>query len=157
MSFKLSRATSQSVPEGLTKNVDSGTTAFAEGALLLLQSDDEWAECGADPASIGAVALHGYGTSTAIGAHFGRVEFPTGKCLAIPVQGKVWRAQYIGTPALGDCGVVKDSDGKWKVDFSDTTNDRVTVTKILNNTELGGFNEVECFFIASVIQVVNPA
>lgn len=150
MSLKLYHATSQSVPEALLKTVDSGTTAFLEGALLLKQADDEWAECGADPTEVSAVALHPYGANTAVGALHGRKEFPSGKCLAIPVKGKQFRAKYVGTPALGAFGAIKDSDNYWKVDFNETTTDVFQVLKILSSSDLGfsGFPEV-------VVQVID--
>ena len=55
----------------------------------------------------------------------------------MPERGQLFRARYTGTlpaaTAIGTgYGVVKDSDGIWKVDFSDTTADRVMLRKILD-------------------------
>lgn len=154
MSFQLSRAEDQSI-DALLKDVDSGTTAFLDGALLLKQADDEWAECGADPTEVSAVALHRYGANTGVGNVTGRHEFPPNKALGIPVAGRRrFTAEYVGTPALGDFGVIKDTDDKWKIDFNETTTDVVTVTKIPSDPadDLGWVehDRCECYFIASV-------
>lgn len=155
MSFKLSRLDDQGIgaPGALTKNVDAGTTVLTKGALVLLQSDNEWAECGADPAAVAAVGLHAYGSNTSgFGAIAGRKEFPPNKLVAIPVKGRHFRAQYVGTAALGEFGVIKDSDDEWKVDFNETTTKVVRVVRILENTDkgFGSIDEVECTFIDSV-------
>lgn len=153
MSFKLSRLDSQSQPRTLTKTVDSGTTAFNKGALLIVDAQDEYAEAGADPATITAVALHDYGTdSDGYGGH-GKKEFPAGKAVAVAVEGQRFRAKFVGTAALGAFGVVRDTDSDWKVDFNETVATRFQVTRLLDN-ELGDIPEVEGYFLAANVGIM---
>jgi hypothetical protein len=103
--------------------------AYLQGALLLVNGSNQLAECGADPASIAAVSCTDVGADTSGFNILGQKNFPPGKVQAIRVtRERRFRALYVGTlPAVdgGSYGVVKDSDGKWKVDFSDTTATRV--------------------------------
>lgn len=156
MSFKLARAKSQSIPRTKTKALAAGS-AFKIGALLLVNGNDEYAECGADPASIAAVSESGAGASTEIGNRFGKEEFPPGFMQGTAVQDEVeFRARYIGAlpaNAGGVYGVVKDADGFWKVDFTDVVNTRVKLQRILAVSP-ENLPEVIVTFIAANIQVI---
>jgi hypothetical protein len=103
----------------------AAASAFLRGAPLLKDANGAWAECGADPALIGAFAESDCGTNAGGFSHFGTKEFPPGYMVGTLVQNEVvFRARYIGTlPAAdgGSYGLTKDSDGLWKVDFSKTT------------------------------------
>ena len=126
------------------------------GALLKENTSGEWEECGADPTVIAAVALSGYGNSLAYGTL--RLDgFPPGYCQAALVRrGLPFRAKYVGT--LGTIGtsygVVVDSDGDWKVDFSDTTNVSVKLVEIPAAENLGFPAEVIVVFLDAAAQQI---
>lgn len=98
--------------------------ASGQGALLLLNGSGQFAECGADPALIAAVANGPGGTDTSGFNILGKKEFPPGYMQGISVaSGVKFLSPYMGTlPGAdgGTYGVTKDSDGFWKVDFSKT-------------------------------------
>jgi|SRR3982751_2449359 len=156
MSFKLARAKSQSIPRTKEKALAAGA-AFKLGALLLVNANDEYAECGADPALIAAVSESAAGASTEIGNRLGKEEFPPGRMQGTAVQDEVeFRARYVGAlPGAvgGSYGVVKDADGFWKVDFTDAVNTRV---KYVRNYGLSPENlpEVGCIVLAANVQVI---
>lgn len=156
MSFKLARAKSQSIPRTKQKALAAGS-AFKIGALLLVNGSDEYAECGADPASIAAIAESGAGASTEIGNRLGKEEFPPGFMQATAVQDEVeFRARYIGSlpgAAGGSYGVVRDSDLFWKVDFTDTVNTRVKFLRSLAGSP-ENVPEVIVVFLAANVQVI---
>lgn len=155
MSFKLARLEGQSVKNHVQLPYASGST-FPQGALVLRNASNEWAECGADPVAIGGVSEHGVGADTlGYGGH-GYKEFPPGYAIVIPVQGETrFLAKYVGTlPAVdgGSYGVVKDADGDWKVDFAETVATRVKLvgrrTGSPENLAL-----VEVTFLAANVQI----
>lgn len=122
MSFQLAHPVGTAVPRVVQKPLAGGYAAL-EGALILADASDNFAECGADPAAIGAVAISAGGTDTSGFVRFGKKEFPPGF-----MQGIVWdpnvifSARYVGgLPAANGAsyGVVKDADGYWKVDFTE--------------------------------------
>jgi hypothetical protein len=126
MSFQLAHPgpSGQAVPRIVQKPLAGGYAAL-EGALILADASDNFAECGADPTSIGAVAVSPGGTDASGFVRFGKKEFPPGF-----MQGIVWDPNYIfsaryigGLPAANGAnyGVVRDTDLYWKVDFTDTT------------------------------------
>lgn len=121
---------------------DSAAT-FKPGALLVTASDGELEECGADPAAIKAVSL-GYANE---GPGFKMANNPaviTGRqykisvALVTPTQIFVGRGVNGGTDPVTPTqtmvnesyGVVKDSNGIWAIDLSDTSNTRVTIVRI---------------------------
>jgi hypothetical protein len=124
MSFQLAYPKGQSVPRIIEKAVAAGQS-WNLGALLIADANDAWAECGADPASIGAVAIAPYGTDTSGFNILGRQEFPPGRVQAITLTAEIQLScKYVGTlPAAngGSYGVVRDTDGLWKLDFAETT------------------------------------
>jgi hypothetical protein len=63
MSFQLAHPDGLRVPRTVEKNL-AAAQAFNAGALLLADASDNFAECGADPASIAVVAVSGAGTDT---------------------------------------------------------------------------------------------
>jgi hypothetical protein len=156
MSFILARAKSRSIPRVRDKALAAGA-AFELGALLLVNASDEFAECGADPASIAAVAESGAGASTEIGAHLGKKEFPPGRMQGTWVGDDVeFRARYVGTlpgAAGGAYGVVRDTDSKWKVDFAETVNTRVRFVRSLAASP-ENVPEVIVTFLAANVQIM---
>jgi hypothetical protein len=95
--------------------------AFVKGALLIRDGAGAWAECGADPAAIGAVALSNYQVDNSGFSPLGRTEFPPGFMQGMAVQGEqVFHAEYVGAlPAVdgGSYGVTRGVDLVWRVDF----------------------------------------
>lgn len=124
MSFQLAYPKGVAVPRIIEKSLAAGQ-AFEVGALLVADASDNWAECGADPASIAAVACSPAGADSTGFNVLGRREFPSGKVQAIALSAEVpLSCKYVGTlPAAngGSYGVVKDTDGFWKLDFAETT------------------------------------
>jgi hypothetical protein len=131
MSFQLAEPAGQDAPRIYERDQAAGAS-WNMGALLLVDASGNFAECGADPAAIAAVACTGAGTDTSGFNVFAKKGFPPGKMQAIALRaGLKFAARYVGTlPAAdgGSYGVVRDADGLWKVDFSDTTATRVKLT-----------------------------
>jgi len=131
MSFILADAgPGGTIPDIVERPLASGY-AEEQGALLVVNGSGEYAACGADPPLIAAVANTPGGTDTAGFNILGHKEFPPGYMQGINVaNGRMFRARYAGTlPAAdgGQYGVVRDTDGLWKVDFDEVTDTRVTL------------------------------
>lgn len=110
---------------------------FNVGALLLVDANGAFAECGADPAAIAAVSESGAGTDASGFNRFGAKSFPPGYVQGTTVRGRIFRARYTGAlPAAdgGSYGVVRLADGDWAVDFGDTTATRVKLVGRLTNS-----------------------
>jgi len=156
MSFKLARPRGHTIPPTRNFPLAAGA-AFEIGALLVRDANGAWAECGADPASIGGVAEAPAGTDTSGFIRTGKREFPPGYMQATLVQGEVpFLARYVGTlPAAngGSYGVVRDTDGLWKVDFSDTTATRVKLTGRRTDAP-ENLALVEVVFLAANVQII---
>lgn len=156
MSFEAAKLNSGSIPRHRELPLASGA-AGEDGALLVRDGDGNWAECGADPAVVGGVANSGFGADTSGFAALGRKEFPTGYMVGtLVVDEQPFTAQYVGSlPAAdgGSYGVVRDTDGKWKVDFSDTTN---LVVKLVGRRtgETPAVARVVVTFLPAVVQVI---
>jgi hypothetical protein len=131
VSFQLAHpgdpAGGKGVPRIVHKNL-AAAQAFNAGALLLADASDNYAECGANPAAIAAVAVSGAGTDTSGYVRFGKKEFPPGTMQGIVVNGTVFTARYLGSlPAANGAtyDVLRDSDVDWKVNFASSANARV--------------------------------
>lgn len=98
--------------------------ASGQGALLLVNGSGQFAECGADPALIAAVANTPGGADTSGFNILGRREFPPNMMQGIYVGNNTrFMFPYMGTLPGADgatYGVTKDADGFWKMDFSKT-------------------------------------
>lgn len=133
MSFRPAGLESQSIINPVEKALASGED-FEAGALLLVDGSGDFAECGADPATIAAVSLTGAGAEPGDFRMVSNREFPPGVIQGFPLlEGRRFSAEYIGTlPSQtgGLFGVAEDSDGQWKVDFSETTATRCTLVGI---------------------------
>lgn len=94
-----------------------------EGALLVVDATDKFAECAADPAAVAAVAIGPGGADTRGYNILGTKEFPPGYMQGISVNNGVrFLAPFVGAlPANpgGQFGVIRDVDGCWKVDFNE--------------------------------------
>lgn len=118
-------------PGGVGRVVErdiAASQAWNVGALLLVDSNGAFAECGADPAAIAAVALAPTGADTSGFNILGQKAFPPGKMQAATIKGRHFTAKYVGSLPAADgglYGVVRDTDGLWKVDFSETTATRL--------------------------------
>lgn len=157
MSFQLAhpKGGAQGVPRVVEKPLAAGQ-AGNTGALMLADASDNWAECGADPAAIGGVALSGFGADAGGFNILGKKEFPPGKLECFALEGLEFTAKYVGAlPAAngGSFGVIRDTDGDWKVDFNDTTAQRV---KLIDRRTASPENvgRVVVSFIAANIQRV---
>lgn len=125
--FILARPEGDSIPRVVEKDLAAGA-AFEVGALLLVDGSGNYAECGADPASIAAVSETGAGSDTGGYNRFSSKSFPPGRMQGTAVKNMLFRARYVGTlPAAdgGAYGVVRDTDAYWKVDFTDVVATRV--------------------------------
>jgi hypothetical protein len=119
------------------KKVASGG-AWKKGNILTVNASDEYAQIAttADPAlnTMAAIALHDVGTGTGALYPIGVMEFPPGYAQAWAIrEGLRFTAEYTGTlPATagGSYGIIYDTDTRFKVDFSDTTNTRVKLVEI---------------------------
>lgn len=155
MSFQLAHPEGTAVPRIVEKNL-AAAQAFLEGALLLADASDNYAECGADPASIGGVAVSAAGADASGFNRFAKKEFPPGKMQAIALPGIVFSARYVGSlPAANGAsyGVVRDTDTYWKVDFAEVTNLRLKlVDRRTNSPE--NIARVLVIFLTANIQVI---
>jgi hypothetical protein len=103
---------------------------FGLSALVVLDGSKNVTECGADPALIYGMALEPAGKDpegayTIVAPAF-EGQFFWMPCSADPV---------IATHQNNSYGVAKDADGIWHVDFSDTTNKRVYVHQVDEDTK----------------------
>lgn len=133
---------------------------WSRGALLVMDANGAWAECGADPAAIAAVAETDYGPNTTGFVHTGRNEFPPGFCQATLVsRDQTFHALYMGAlPAAAGAsyGVTRDADGLWKVDFAKTAGTaRVKLISIDWTQAPLNRNRVEVAVLAANVQVVG--
>ncbi len=104
---------------------------FLAGALVLLDGSQTVAECGADPAAVLGVALH---PATSGGAGGDR-DFLTDKILvALAGRGNTFLFEGDNDPVAADIGVaygaVKDGDGIWTVDGTETVATVFTVRDV---------------------------
>jgi hypothetical protein len=131
--------------------------AFYRGALLVKDSNGAWAECGADPAAVAAVANSDFQADTTGFSHLGRSEFPPGYMQATKVSDEQpFLAKYVGSLPAADgasYGVVRDTDGLWKVDFAEVT---TLVVKLVGRRTNSPENValVEVVFLPAVVQIV---
>ncbi len=139
MSFKVARLEAGHTPR--TRELVVATVpaqAFTKGALLLADAANNWAECGADPAVIGAVALSDYLADTSGFSHTARTEFPTGSMQGALVRDGV---RFIGEKVIGgadpvvgsEYGVILDVDGRWKIDTAEAVATRVHVHRLVDD------------------------
>ena len=131
--------------------------AYLQGAALLVNGSNQFAECGADPASIAAIACSDVGADTSGFNRLGSKNFPPGRVQGIRVtRERRFRALYVGAlPAVdgGSYGLIKDSDNKWKVDFNETVNTRLKlVGRRTNSPE--NLPQVIVVFLAANVQVI---
>ena len=155
MSFQLAHPVGVAVGRVVERDL-AASQVFNVGALLLVDSNGAFAECGADPAAIAAVALAPAGPDTSGFNILGVKPFPPGKMQAETLAGKQFTAKYVGTlPAAdgGVYGVVRDTDGSWKVDFSEVTATRVTLIG-RRTTSPENIARVVVEFLATCIQTI---
>lgn len=103
---------------------------FELGALVVLDASKNVTECGADPASIYGMALEPAGKDPE-GAY---------TIVAPAFEGQFFWMQCSSDPSIANnqnktYGVAKDADGIWHVDLSDTTNTRVYVHQVDEDTK----------------------
>ena len=130
--------------------------AYAEdyGALVIVDGSGNFAACGADPASVAAVALGSVGLATPFSI-LGKSGFPPGRLQGASVaNGVPFIAKYVGSKGTieSQYGVVRDTDGLWKVDFTETGAKVVNYLRDMSADNLGPVDEVLVTFIDSVVQ-----
>ena len=90
---------------------------FLSGAVVLADATPEIVEAGADPAAVLGVAAHDAA---------GRTVDPTKMLVHVAGENRSFLMAGTSDPVLSnrdtDYGVVKDGDGVWTVDITDTTN-----------------------------------
>jgi hypothetical protein len=153
------RGSGGKIPYTFERALASGY-AEAQGALVLIDGTNKIAACGADPTSVAGVALTPGGTDTSGFNILGHKEFPAGYMQVIACGDEHFLAPYVGTLPTnpgGQYGVVRDSDGVWKVDFAETTTKVVTYVGIPtfspgDASGAGQNGEVEVMFIGTVVQ-----
>jgi hypothetical protein len=154
MSFKLASAQGTAVGMVKERSLAAGS-AFNQGSLMVVNGSGEYAECGADPASIAAVAATACGTDSTGFNILGKKEFPAGKMQGINLEtNRLFRCKYVGTLPGADganYGVIKDGDGDWKTDFADVTATRLKLIGRLTNSP-ENLPEVIVEFLAANIQ-----
>jgi hypothetical protein len=129
MSFTVARLHGTKVQPVRELPVTAGQ-AFELGALLVKTGAGAYSECGADPTSVAAIAESGFGDDA---AGFGVGTLPAAD-----------GASY---------GVVRDTDGRWKVDFADTTN--LVVRLVGRRTDAPeNVRKVEVVFLPAVVQII---
>jgi hypothetical protein len=155
VSFQQAHPDGLAVPRIVEKSL-AAAQAFNAGALLVADSSDNYAECGADPAAIGAVAVSGAGSDTSGFNRFAKKEFPPGKMQGITLPGIVFTCKYVGTlPAANGAsyGVVRDTDSDWKADFTELASPVLTlVGRRTDSPE--NIARVVVVFLSGVIQAI---
>lgn len=156
MSFRASRLRSGRTPVIREKPV-AAAQAFEEGALLLMDVNGNWAECGANPASIGACAESAYGTDTTGFVRTGKREFPPGFMQGCLVQdNQNFHCEYLGVLPAADGGtydVIRDADNRWKVNFASSANARAKLVGRMTNSPENR-NRVLVVILAANVQVL---
>lgn len=131
MSFRWAnpaRGSGGKVPRTVEKAIAVGY-AEERGALLTVDGSDNFVACGADPVAIAAVAIGPGGADTSGFNIVGRKEFPPYRLQGTSIaDGQQFLAQFVGTiGTIGQqYGVVRDTDGFWKVDFNEIDNPVLT-------------------------------
>lgn len=157
MAFHAARLLGRSTPPTRERPLAAGISG-RRGHLLLVDGSGNYANCGADPAAIAAVALSDYGADTSGLTHTGKKEFPPGYMQAISVQdNQPFLAHYMGAlPAAAGAtyGVTLDADGEWKVDFTKSAaNQRVKLTNLNPTVSPINRNQVEVVFLVANVQI----
>lgn len=117
---------------------------FLEGAFVYLDTNGDLVECGTDPATILGVALHDAGALP-----------ETTNCLvACAVDGHTYVMMGSSDPVQADegiaYGIIKDADGIWTVDKTDTSNTRIRVEKVYT---FASRNQFEVSVLAANVQL----
>lgn len=155
MSFQLAYPDSVAVPRYVDLPI-AADEEWEKGALVVADTDHALAECSADPSTVAAVADAPTGADSSGFNQLGVKEFPPGRMQAIAIRNQFFTAEYVGTlPAAdgGSYGVVRDIDGKWKVDFDETS---AVVVKLVDRRTNSPENvgRVVVRFLDAVIQDV---
>lgn len=128
MTMIAARARGVAAPRIREKDV-AAAESWPGNPPVYMDSNGKWAQCGADPAVIAGVACTAYGDDVSGFNPLGVKGFPPGRCqVTLAGDEQQFHAEYVGTKpsvAGGSYGIVKGSDGFWRVDFTDTTNTRV--------------------------------
>lgn len=156
MSFRAARLRAGNTPTIREKPV-AAAQAFEEGALLLMDVNGAWAECGANPAAIGAVSESAYGADTTGFVRTGKREFPPGFMQGILVQdNQAFHCEYLGVLPAADglsYDVIRDADLRWKVNFASVAAARAKLIGRMTNSPENR-NRVIVSILAANVQVL---
>jgi hypothetical protein len=159
MSFIEARLAHQSVPRAWETPV-AVEQSFEKGALGSLV-DGAFTEAD-DPAAgdVTHVSQTPFGASGGkYGASLlGRLEFPPGMAIVTEAFDTTFRAEFVGDlPALpgGEYGVVRDTDGRWKVDFDDAVGGVVRYLRPVSDLPGTESDELEEVFPTFVLREVE--
>jgi hypothetical protein len=129
MTFIVAKPSGTAVPR-IVERVVAAAADFKLGALLLVDVNGAYAECGANPALVFGAAESDYTADTSGFNLYGREGFPPGKMQASKALDTIYRAEYEGTLPVADGGlynVIRSADGKWRVNFALQTATRVAL------------------------------
>lgn len=129
----------------------------AQGALLVVNSSNQFAACAADATLIAAVALTPGGSDTSGFNILGTKGFPPGYMQGIQIKGQLFAAPYVGSLPSADGGAygfVRDTDGVYKVDFNDDTNVVLTLVGRRTSSLEASLGLVLVRFLDAVVQEV---
>jgi len=131
--------------------------AEAQGALVVVNSSNQFAAVAADSLLIAGVAVTPGGTDTSGFNILGHKEFPPGYIQVYALKGQLFAAPYVGTlPTYdgGTYGFVRDTDGVYKGDFTDDVNVALTLVGRRTAALDGSLGLVLVRFLDSVCQEV---
>lgn len=129
MTFIVARPSGVAVPRIVERPV-AASQAWLLGALLLVDSNGAYAECGASPAALFGPAESDYAADVTGFNLYGREGFPPGRMQASKALDTYYRAEYEGTLPAADGGtynVIRSTDTKWRVNFASSAAARVTL------------------------------
>lgn len=128
---------------------------FLTGAVVVIDSNNETAEAGADPASIAGIVVAGAADYAWKEDTFATVV----PSVPIAKADQMFRGTLEGTFAAADVGsafgLVLDASGYWTIDRSETSATRVTILDVDDGVEVGDVNvPVRFKFLSANIQEV---
>lgn len=129
MTFIVARPQGVAVPRIVERPV-AAAQVFLLGALLVVDSNGAYAECGASPTSLFGPAESDYGPDVTGFNLYGREGFPPGRMQVSKALETIYRAEYEGTLPVADGGtynVIRSADTKWRVNFALNAAPRVTL------------------------------
>ena len=156
--FQAARTVGNGVPAIQAFIADSAAT-FLRGAAVVVDTDGELIECGADPAKIAGFALAGAGTAPGYQAANNPTVI-TGRqndvSVALGDANTVFSCRGVNggtdpvTPALTNIGesygILKDANGIWTLDIAETTSKSFTIVDVDIDNKIFFVKMVQSFY-----------